>query len=218
MRTIEAVDGPAAVLFGKARRAILGLLFGHPDEQFYLREIVRLTDLPVGSVQREVRLLVEAGVATRRKIARSVFFQANPSCPIFPELLSMVTKTMGAADALRRALAPLSDRIEVAFIYGSIAEGEHDASSDIDVMIICDVRVRDVMAVIGTVQNTTRREINPRIMGPGEARRRIADKDYFLGRVLSGERVVLLGDDRELGNLAEEQVDQEAPDRPQADS
>ena len=218
MRTLESVEGPAAVLFGKARRAILGLLFGHPDEQFYLREIVRLTGLPVGSVQREVRLLADAGVATRREIARSVFFQANPSCPIYPELLGIVTKTMGAADALRRALAPLSDRIEVAFIYGSVAAGEHDASSDIDVMIIGDVRVRDVMAVIGTVQNTTRREINPRIMGPGEARRRIADRDYFLGRMLSGERVVLLGDDRELGNLAEEQVDQEAPDRPQADS
>ena len=98
---------------------MLGLLFGRPDESFYVREIVRATRVGQGAVQRELQRLAEAEIIDRVVRGRQVFYQANRRCPIFAELQGLVVKTAGVADVLRAALAPLVDRIVVAFVFGS---------------------------------------------------------------------------------------------------
>ena len=85
----------SSVLFGRARRLILGWLLGHPDETFFLRQIVRQTQLSPGSVQRELEQLVAAGLVTRTLQGRQVYFQADRSSPVFPELQSLFVKTAG---------------------------------------------------------------------------------------------------------------------------
>ena len=42
------------VLFSGSRRSILALLYGHPDEQFYLREIARRAGTGIGATQRRL--------------------------------------------------------------------------------------------------------------------------------------------------------------------
>ena len=39
-------------MFGKTRQAVLSLLYGHADESFYLRQIVRVAGGGMGAVQR----------------------------------------------------------------------------------------------------------------------------------------------------------------------
>ena len=53
--TSELADGLATALFPESRRAILGLLYSHPDEAFYLRQIVDLAGLAMGQAQRELQ-------------------------------------------------------------------------------------------------------------------------------------------------------------------
>jgi uncharacterized protein len=133
--TTESADKLASVLFGKAQQAVLGLLFGRPGESFYVREIVRATRVGQGAVQRELQRLAEAGIIDRVVRGRQVFYQANRRCPIFAELQGLVVKTAGVADVLRAALAPLVDRIVVAFVFGSFASGEPRKTSDVDVLV-----------------------------------------------------------------------------------
>src|SRR5215216_4972474 len=121
----------ASALFAKSQAAILGLLYGHPDEAFYLRKVARLTGLAVGQIQRELNHLAMAGIILRTQRDRHVYFQANAGCPIFPELRAIILKTVGAAEVLRGALAALQARIDAAFIYGSVARGGENASSDL---------------------------------------------------------------------------------------
>lgn len=90
-----------AILFGKTRRAVLAALYGHPGEAFYLRELVRATGVGLGAVEREVKKLTDAGVIRRTTRGRQVYYEANPECPIFPELRSLIAKTAGMADVLR---------------------------------------------------------------------------------------------------------------------
>jgi hypothetical protein len=59
--TTGSTDKLASVLFGKVQQAVLSLLFGRPDESFYVREIVRATRVGQGAVQRELQRLAEAG-------------------------------------------------------------------------------------------------------------------------------------------------------------
>lgn len=142
----------AAALFGKTRRRILSLLFGEPKRSFFLREIVRLTRVGQGSVQRELANLVDAELATRHERGNQVFFQANPLSPVYADLRSLVMKTSGVAAAVQQALVALGEKVETAFLYGSVASGEDRADSDVDVMVVGEVEFGEVVQALGAVE------------------------------------------------------------------
>lgn len=96
----------SAALFGKTRRAVLGLLLARPDETFYLRQIVRALQCGQGGVQRELHRLASAGIILRVARDRIAFYQANVACPVFGELRGLVLKTAGAGDGLPAAGPP----------------------------------------------------------------------------------------------------------------
>jgi DNA-binding transcriptional ArsR family regulator len=87
-------------LFGKTRRAVLSILYSHTAESFYLRQLVRITGVGLGAMQRELKQLTDAGIIQRSRIGRQVFFQANSNCPVFKELREIVIKTIGVGDVL----------------------------------------------------------------------------------------------------------------------
>ncbi|MBP6974222.1 MAG: nucleotidyltransferase domain-containing protein [Syntrophorhabdus sp.] len=193
----------SSVLFGKARRGILSLFFSRPEETFYLRQIVQLTGIGLGPIQRELKQLSDAGIIMRKAHGRQVYFQANGECPIFNELKSIVIKTVGIGDALRSALAPIADRISVAFIYGSFADGKGKEESDVDVLIIGDVTFGEVVNAFQEAQNVIGREINPTVYPAGEIRSKIAENKHFLKSVLNGPMIFLIGDKNGLERLAQ---------------
>ncbi|MBP6965535.1 MAG: winged helix-turn-helix transcriptional regulator [Armatimonadetes bacterium] len=112
-----------SALFGGVRQAVLAILFCHSDESFHLRHIVRAVGMGHGAVQRELARLVDAGLVIRSRRGNQVLYKANKESPVFAELRGLMVKTVGIADVLRASLAALSDRIEVAFMYGSVARG-----------------------------------------------------------------------------------------------
>lgn len=217
MSTSSIIAGPATGLFGKTRCAVLGLLFGHPDEKFYLRQVARLTSAGLGAVQRELASLESAGIVRSSRLARSVFFQANHDCPIFPELLTLVTKTMGAAAPLRTALQELGSRILFAFVYGSLAAEVHDARSDIDIFIIGDVRTRAVIAKIEPLQRLLRREVNPVVMSVREFHNKLATHNAFVADVFRGRRIILVGSEHDLEKLAGGRLAEKPPRKQEGD-
>ncbi|MGE3509194.1 MAG: winged helix-turn-helix domain-containing protein [Vicinamibacterales bacterium] len=93
---------PAAVLFGATRRRVLGWLLGHPDDAYYLRELVRQTGAAVGAVQRELQQLTAAGLVHRDVRGKQVYFQANRDAAIFPELQRLFAKTAASTPSKRR--------------------------------------------------------------------------------------------------------------------
>jgi len=212
MRTNSDV---ASVLFGRARRLLLGWLLGHPDETFFLRQLVRQTGLSPGSVQRELKALVGAGLVTRTSQGRQVYFQADRQSPVFPELQSLFVKTAGVADVLRDTLRPLADRIQAAFVFGSAARGELQNTSDIDLLMIGNVSYADAAGMLSHAQQVLGREVNPTIYSPEEFCRKIRSRQHFLTSVLQEPHVFVVGDRDELGRLGEQE---QVARRPQVDT
>jgi uncharacterized protein len=192
---------PEKLLFGKTRAAILALLYGHVDESFYLRQIVRMSDCGLGPGQRELKHLAASGLITRRVSGHQVYFQANHESPLFPEIKSLMAKTAGIGDVVKTALAPLSDRITNAFIYGSIARGEENKASDIDLMIIGDVSFSEVVRCCRAAQGTLARDINPTVYALSEFRSKLRENHRFLTSVLMEPKIHLIGSDDELERL-----------------
>ena len=206
MNTCSLTSGPARLLLGKARLAILALLFGHPEERFYLRQIVRASGYGLGPVQRELKLLTENGILRRSVQGKQVYFQADSESLIYPDLKSLLTKTAGIGGTLRDSLAPLAARIKVAFIYGSVARGEERAESDIDLLVVGEATFAEVVAVLQGAQKALGREINPTVYPPDEFRAKVEGKHYFLSSVLEGPKIFLMGDERELAGMAEKRL------------
>lgn len=186
--------GLADALFSKVQQRVLGLLFVNADRSFYTNEIVRFVDSGIGVVQRELAKLAESGLITSQKIGNQKHYQANPGSPIFEELRGIVLKTVGLSDILRAALLPLSDKIQVAFIYGSIAKGSDTSKSDIDILIISnELALADLFNVFAPCEAKLGRPVNPSIYSRQELERKLADENAFVSRVLEQPKIFLIG-------------------------
>jgi uncharacterized protein len=193
-------------LFSRNRRAVLGLLFGHTDEQFYLRQIVRFCGGGMGAIQRELNQLTDAGLLRRTVRGNQVCFQASADCPVYEEIKSIIAKTAGAADILRAALAPLVERIRVAFIYGSVARGRQRAESDVDLLVIGEAAFGEIVAMLAEAQSRLRREVNPTVYPPHEFSAKIQAGQHFVKSISKREKIFLIGDEGELKRLAEKRM------------
>jgi uncharacterized protein len=202
MSTTSASVTLSSALFGKVRRSILVLFYTRVDEAFYLRQIARTTGVGLGAVQREVRQLTGVGILARQVRGRQVYYQANVACPIFSELKSLVVKTAGIGEVLRSALAPVSGRIDAAFIYGSVARGTEVRASDIDLLVVGDVTFGDIVSALGPAQETLGREVNPTVYPKAEFKEKSKAGQHFLPSILKGQKIFLVGNEGELKKLA----------------
>ena len=189
------------MLFGHTRGGILGLLYGHPDRKFYVRQIAREIGASVGSVQRELETLSQLGLIGRSISGKQVYYQVNRNHPAFVEMQALVAKTVGALQLLRSALAPLAKRIAAAFVYGSMARQEETAESDVDLMIVGDVTLDEVLPHLARVERIIGRPVNPTLYSPAEFQSRLAAGNHFLKSVMRGEKVFLIGVEDELGKV-----------------
>jgi len=198
-------------LFSKTRSAVLGLLFGRSDERFHLRAIVRAAGAGTGSVQRELKTLEAAGLVERIAEGRQVYYRANARSPVFNELRVLVAKTVGLGAVIRGALEPLASRIRVAFIYGSGARGELTAGSDVDVLVIGSVGFGEVVEALHGTQERLGREVNPSVFTPEEWARRVHGGKHLARALIDGEKLFLIGDERELAGVAGERLADDPP-------
>src|ERR1700738_3771100 len=126
----------SAMLLPGYRRRVLGLLLLRPDESLHGREIARRTGLPPGTLTRGLKGLPAGGLLTQEKRGNQTLYRANRASPIFAELSGILRKTSGLADVVAEALASLSDEIDVAFIFGSVARGAESAGSGMVLLVI----------------------------------------------------------------------------------
>lgn len=215
--TIEPTMSTLSALFPSTRRALLAALLMEPARQFYLRELIRLVGRGQGSVQRELRNLVEAGILVRQTQAGRAYFRANVDCPVFPELRALIMKTAGLCTTLREALLPLKDRIRVAFIYGSVARHEENSHSDVDLAVIGDASFRSVIGAIGARQIEIGREINPVVYSVEEFRERANSRDHFVTELLDDNKLFVMGGSDDLTTVVGQSLVASAQDQPAGD-
>jgi predicted nucleotidyltransferase len=185
-------------LFPAVRAGILSSLMLQPDRWWFMTELARQLGTAPSSLQRELESLVEAGLLLRRQDGRRTYFKANSESPLFDDLRGLIEKTSGLVPALKVALDRFGDRIELAFLYGSVARGEEHASSDVDLMIVGTLRQIDLLPAIRELESRFGREVNSTLYSPEEFRRRLASHDRFLHSVLKGKTVPLKGELHEL--------------------
>ena len=182
-------------LFTATQRNVLGLLYAHPEQSFYTKEILRLTGMGVATIKRELDRMVDSGILSFTKVGNQHHFQANPDCPIYEELLSIVSKTFGIADVISEALLPLDDQIEYGFVYGSVAKGNETAKSDIDLLVVTEssLAYADLMTVLVAAEQSLGRPINPSIYTNEQIKTKLKENNAFITRVMEQPKIWIKG-------------------------
>ena len=185
----------SAALFSDSQARVFRWLFGQPERSYHLNELLRLTGLGSASLQRELGKLAAAGLVRSEKVGNLRRFQANTESPVYEELAALTRKTLGAQPLLQEALEPIKEKLDLAFIYGSIAKGTDTAKSDVDVMVVGnDLLLSEVLKLLLPVESQLGRKINPTLFTPAEYKRRRAQKNSFLNRVLARPVIPLIGE------------------------
>lgn len=190
----------ADLLFGTYRKKVLSLLLLQPDADYHVRELARRTGTAPGTLHKELTRLAAAGLLLRKVQGNQVRYQANPQCPLFPELAGLLRKTTGAAQVMADALAPLAPPL--ALIFGSVASGTETAHSDVDLLVIGDMGFADVVRATHPAQAELGREINPVVYSAAEFRRRVQERDPLVAEILAKPKLFLMGTDHDLSQLA----------------
>ena len=185
----------ATALFSDSQSRVFRWLFGQPEREFHLSELRRLTGLGSASLQRELNRLYEAGLVRSDRVGNLRRFQANANSPVYAELVALTRKTLGVQPMLRDALLPLAADLQAAWIYGSVAKQTDTAQSDIDVMLVGkNLLLGKVLELLVPLETQLGRKINPTCFTPAEFKRRRAQPDSFVNRVLAQPILPLTGD------------------------
>jgi predicted nucleotidyltransferase len=186
-------------MFGASRRKLLGKLLLMPDERYHVRELARMTRISAGTIHRELKSMAEAGLLVRAQEGNQVFYQADRSCPIFEELASIFRKTTGLVGLFRENLVEISERIDTAVVFGSMASGRQSSDSDVDVLVLGDVTLMEVVRALSSLGQELRREINPVVMTTEEFSTLLIKNDRFASRIIDEPKLFIIGDTSEFG-------------------
>lgn len=188
------------ILGSRIRVNILKLFIFNPKKEYYVREIERLIKEPFDPMRRELIHLETIGLLNSRMSGRQKYYSLNSNHTLFPEFKSMILKTVGIGDALKRVVKDRDDII-TAFIYGSYAKNTEDTESDIDIFVVGDISSKDLQEAVSEIEGQTKREINPTVYSLKELREKHKLKNHFILAVLKEAKLFLKGDENGLRKL-----------------
>jgi predicted nucleotidyltransferase len=186
------------LLGSRLRAKLLGWLFSHPDERYFVRQLTGLLGEDSTNMSRELARLEKMGILVSTREGRQRYYRANKQCAIFSELCGLAIKTTGVTDVLRKALAPMSDQIRSAFVYGSMAKGTATSVSDVDLLVAGDLDETALHLAVTQAEQQLGRTVNYSLLSQTEFQRRRQEKKGFLARVLAGPMIVIIGSTHEI--------------------
>lgn len=179
----------------------LGLFLLNPETEFCQSAIVKKTHHALVQVQRAVKTLEEIGLVSSERRGRMVYYKAIRSHPGFEDLKRLFLKTIVIGDCIRDAFGPMAEKIDWAFIYGSVASGQESADSDIDLFIIADLTLKELSKALGPLSRNLGRELNPILLKKEEFLKRVQNNDHFVAEIVNVSKIWLIGDEDEFKNM-----------------
>jgi len=181
----------------KIRQGLLSLFFTNSSQEYYLRELQRTLGYSAGSIRRELIRFQENSLFNTRKSGNLLYYSINQKHPLFKELKSIISKTVGVEASLRGSLLSVKG-IKVAFIYGSFASQKENSASDIDLMVIGGQDNSLLNEKLSSLENKLKREINPTIYSWQEYKAKKRAKGAFISDLLKKPKIILIGKENDL--------------------
>ncbi len=188
------------IITSKVRIKILELFYSNLKELYHVRGIVRETDEEINAVRRELTKLEKDGILKKEPRGNRVYYFTRPDHSFYGDLISIVAKTTG----LGKALIENKNKIgKVSFIMFSgkfVRIKDRKRDEDVDILVVGDVVLPELASIIRVEESKRGKEINYTVMSREEFDFRKKRRDPFLGGILGGSRVMIIGDEEDLVN------------------
>jgi len=194
------MDNLTRLLSSRVMAEVFRLLVGADARELHVREIARQARLNDATVRQELKRLADLHLVTLRRDGNRAYYRAETSNPLYLDIRNIVLKTSGLVDILRQALIK-KPGIRLAFVFGSLASGGEKPASDVDLMIVGSVSLRQLSKWLSGVAGRIGREINPHVFAPQEFARRRQERDHFLASVLGAPKLFVIGTEDELAEV-----------------
>src|SRR5215468_2273292 len=194
----------ADLLSSRVKAEIFRLLFGAIPRELHMREIERQSGLADATVRQELKRLLRLGVVESRLDGNRTYYRANIRHPLYTDIRNLVLKTSGLVETIREALA--SPDIKLAFVFGSVAASAEKAESDIDLIVIGSLSLRQLSRLLSGVAARVGREINPHVLTVEEFRRRMKARDHFVSTVMTAPKWFVIGNEDDLTTMGRERL------------
>jgi predicted nucleotidyltransferase len=208
MRKSQILDA----LFPDVRQGILAATLLAPEKSWFLSELAEHIGTSPSSLQRELESLAKSGILTRRQDGRRTYYRADTAAPVFNELRELFSKTAGIVPVLKSELEPFGCKIKWAAIYGSVARGEEQGRSDIDLLIVGSAGMTELVPALRRLEERFGREVNVTRYSEREFATKRNEGDRFLNSVLKGKLITVIDSADEL----EETTSRRKGSRPQS--
>lgn len=181
-----------AIISSKTRVKLLTLFLLSPEREYYVREIVRMTEENMNAVRRELANLESFGLISGMKKGNQQYYTVNRDFFLYEDLQKILLKTEGVARVIKEKLANL-EKIDCMFIYGSFASAKAKAKSDIDLFIVSDVDENQLIPLVHESERALNREINYTLMQRDDLKKRKRTGDPFVKNVMLEPKIMIIG-------------------------
>lgn len=186
------------LFISKTRVKLLEIFLSDPTQMYHVRDLVRKTGEEINAVRRELQRMENLGLVKKEARGNRLYYWFRKDYIFYSDLLSLVAKTTGLGAAIIKNRHKLG-RVNYVAVSSRFARCEKRLSpEDVDVLIVGEVILPELSAIIRAEETRRGEPINYTPMTEDELKFRRNRRDPFLLNVLTGSRVVILGDDADL--------------------
>ena len=180
---------------------ILKLFFRDQEKEYYFREIAKKLNKEPSHDQKYLDKLVEDKILLDERRGNMRFFRLNKEYPLYEEIKSIISKTIGLENELKELVDKL-DNVECAFIFGSVAKGTENSNSDVDLMLVGNINQDSLTTAISSLEGKIAREINYHIYSSQEIVKKIEEHDGFMTNIFLSPIIKLKGNPYDLARIS----------------
>lgn len=182
------------LITSKSRVKLLNVFLSSPADMIHVRELVRRTKDEINAVRRELSFLEKKGILIREPRANRVYYSLSKSYPFYYDLLRIGSKNIGlGADIIKNKVK--LGRIKYAMFSGRFLRKMKEQPDEVDLLIVGNVVLPELALLVREEEKRLNTEINYTVMTEDEFDFRKKKRDPFIISILSGSRVMLIGDE-----------------------
>lgn len=185
------------IIISRVRVKILDLFLKNPGQIYHVREIVRRTGEEINAVRRELSHMEKTQMAVKEPRANRVYYSFRKDYPLYGDLLYLMAKSFGLGALLLKNKNKIG-RIKYAMFSGRFVRGMVHMAEKVDLLIVGSVLVEELSKYLSEEEKRRGYEINYTVMSEEEFSFRKRRRDPFIVEILSGGRMMLIGDEEEM--------------------
>ncbi len=186
-----------SLFISKVRIRVLSKYMEDINEAYHVRGLVRELGEEINAVRRELLSLKKAGLLTSKKDGNKIMYTINKDASIIWELRSLFFKESETGKLLYEKLQPV-EGIKVAILTEAFLKKKYTDSSDIDMLFIGDMKIRDLSGAVSALEREMNRSIRFTAMKIEDFEFGKKKRDPILINALMKDKIILIGKDSDL--------------------